>query len=215
MTTQISVNIGSGNGVLSVGIKPLFKPMLAAYIQLGCTESDFAENAQEFERQHKLEIYTYKLIAISSLSVPAHQYIYNSIACRNISNKSAQNYLGSNSPPTANMWLKITPTHMNFLCFNPRPVLAFGYCCCMHLSVCVSVCVRQPPACPRDNSSPVRARITKSLNLDHRCRGPFLRSLLFCFGGWLTMTFKAKLNFKVKMYPILSFSVRQLITCSS
>ena len=30
-----------------------------------------------------------------------------------------------------------------------------------YLSGCVSVCVRQPPACPRDNSSPVQARITK------------------------------------------------------
>ena len=27
--------------------------------------------------------------------------------------------------------------------------------------VCVSVCVRQPPDCPRDNSSPIQARITK------------------------------------------------------
>ena len=45
--------------------------------------------------------------------------------------------------------------------FYPRPVLAFGYCRCLRLSVCVSVCVRQPPACPRDNSSSVQAGITK------------------------------------------------------
>ena len=25
--------------------------------------------------------------------------------------------------------------------FYPRPVLAFGYCCCLHLSVCLSVCL--------------------------------------------------------------------------
>ena len=69
--------------------------------------------------------------------------------------------------------------------FYPRPVLAFGYCRCLRLSVCPSVrkldCVatsfiyddavnftvdvrpwvRQSLACPRDNSSPVQARITK------------------------------------------------------
>ena len=47
------------------------------------------------------------------------------------------------------------------LFFYPRPVLAFGYCRCLRLSVCVSVRVRQPSACPRDNSSSVQARITK------------------------------------------------------
>ena len=45
--------------------------------------------------------------------------------------------------------------------FYPRPVLAIGYCRCLRLSVCVSVRVRQPSACPRDNSSSVQARITK------------------------------------------------------
>ena len=50
---------------------------------------------------------------------------------------------------------------MKFVGFYPRPVLAFGYCRCLRLSVCVSVRVRQPPACPRDNSSSVQARITK------------------------------------------------------
>ena len=41
--------------------------------------------------------------------------------------------------------------------FLPRPVLAFGYCRCLRLSVCV----RQPPACPHHNSLPIRARFTK------------------------------------------------------
>ena len=47
--------------------------------------------------------------------------------------------------------------------FYPRPVLAFGYCRCLRLCVCVSVClcVCQSRVCPRDNSSPVQARITK------------------------------------------------------
>ena len=48
-----------------------------------------------------------------------------------------------------------------FWFYYPRPVLAFGYCRCLRLSVCVSVRVRQPLACPRDNLWPVSARITK------------------------------------------------------
>ena len=49
------------------------------------------------------------------------------------------------------------------LIFYPRPVLAFGYCRCLRLSVCVSVCVcvRQPQACPRHKSPRVQARTTK------------------------------------------------------
>ena len=42
--------------------------------------------------------------------------------------------------------------------FYPRPVLAFGYCRCLRPSVSPSV---RPRVCPRDNSSPVQARITK------------------------------------------------------
>ena len=63
--------------------------------------------------------------------------------------------------------------------FHPRPVLAFWYCRCLRLSVCVSICV-----CI--NHVLVRA-ITHhpfkvgSPNLDHRCKRPWLRSPLFCF----------------------------------
>ena len=47
--------------------------------------------------------------------------------------------------------------------YYPRPGLAFGYCRCLRLCVCVSVClyVCQSLACPRDNSGPVQARIAK------------------------------------------------------
>ena len=62
--------------------------------------------------------------------------------------------------------------------FYPRPVLAFGYCRCLRLSVCpfVRVCgnhllVRTITHHPFKLGSP---------NLDHRCKRPWLRSLLFC-----------------------------------
>ena len=45
------------------------------------------------------------------------------------------------------------------LTFYPRPVMAFGYCRCLRLSVCV--CVRQSSVCPDDNLSPAQATITK------------------------------------------------------
>ena len=65
--------------------------------------------------------------------------------------------------------------------FYPRPVLAFEYCRCLRLSVCVSVCV-----CI--NHLLVRA-ITHhpfklgSPNFDHRCKRSWLRSL-FWGGDW-------------------------------
>ena len=45
----------------------------------------------------------------------------------------------------------------------PRSVLAFGYCRCLRLCVCVSVClsVCQSLACLHDNSGPVQGRIAK------------------------------------------------------
>ena len=49
----------------------------------------------------------------------------------------------------------------NFTDFYPRPVLAFGYCRCLRVCVCVRVSVRQSSACPYNNSSTVQARITK------------------------------------------------------
>ena len=65
--------------------------------------------------------------------------------------------------------LSVTP-------FYPRPVLAFGYCRCLRLSVRPSVSpsitkfVRAITHHPFELGSP---------NLDHRCKRPWLRSLLF------------------------------------
>ena len=47
--------------------------------------------------------------------------------------------------------------------FYLRPVLAFGYCHRLRLCVCLCVCqsLCQSLACPRYNSGPVQARISK------------------------------------------------------
>ena len=57
--------------------------------------------------------------------------------------------------------------------FYRRPVLAFGYCRCLHLSVCVCVnhmLVRSITHHPFKLGSPY---------WDHRCKRPWLRTLLF------------------------------------
>ena len=88
--------------------------------------------------------------------------------------------------------------------FYPRPVLAFGYCRCLRLCVCVSVClsVCQSLVCPCNNLGPVQARIAKF--------GPKMQKTLvkvpIVFGGQLTSTFKVKFNLKVWIYRILSLS---------
>ena len=76
---------------------------------------------------------------------------------------------------------------------------------CVCLCVCVHPYARQSLACPRDNSGPIHARITK---LEQRCKRLWSRSLLWGGGGgagWqLTLTFKVKFNLRI--YPILSLS---------
>ena len=74
-------------------------------------------------------------------------------------------------------WHILSIFHENDCIFYPRPVLAFGYCRCLRLSVCpsVRVCgnhllVRTITHHPFKLGSP---------NLDHRCKRPWLRSLLF------------------------------------
>ena len=63
--------------------------------------------------------------------------------------------------------------------FYPRPVLAFGYCCCLRLSVSVSI---RP--CVRASTLSLSARWffypskPGSSNLEQRCKAPWLRSYL-------------------------------------
>ena len=85
----------------------------------------------------------------------------------------------------------------------PRPVSAFGYCHRLRLWVCVSVCVCVNHELVRT----VTHRLFKpgSPNLDQRCKTPWFRSLSFL--GWSPVTFKVKLNLKVRFYLILNLSV--------
>ena len=77
----------------------------------------------------------------------------------------------STGDPDDIIWRKYT----SVVLFYPRPVLAFGYCRCLRVCVCVCLSV---------NHQLVRA-VThqpfklESPNLDQRCKRPWLRSLLF------------------------------------
>ena len=76
--------------------------------------------------------------------------------------------------------------------FLPEASMAIGYFRCLRLSVCPCVNHLLVRAITRD---PFKLG---SPNLNHRCKRPWLRSLLFW--GWLTFTFKAKLTFEVIIY---------------
>ena len=58
-----------------------------------------------------------------------------------------------------------------FLCFYPRPVLAYGYCCCLCLSVCPSM--RQPSACLHHIITCNSFKLGPP-NLDQKCKIPWL-----------------------------------------
>ena len=76
-------------------------------------------------------------------------------------------------------------------------------CVCLCVCVYVCVCVPQSSVCPDDNLSAAQATITKI--------GPEVQNTLvkipIVFWGSLTLTFKVKLNLKVKIYPILGLWV--------
>ena len=87
--------------------------------------------------------------------------------------------------------------------FYPRPVLAYGYCRCLRPSVRQSV----RPSVTKFVRAITQHQFKLGLpNLDHRCKRPWLRSLLFW--GVLTLTFKVKFSIKIKMYPVFSLSAR-------
>ena len=106
------------------------------------------------------------------------------------------------------IWMTVLPLKRPPLVFTRGQFWPSGI-----VIACVRVCVR---VCV--NHLLVRA-ITRdpfklgSPNLDQRCKRPWLRSLLF--GGQLTLIFKVKFNFKVRIYPILSLSGPLLTTYSS
>ena len=89
---------------------------------------------------------------------------------------------------------RVPPWTVKRSSFYPRPVLAFGYCRCLRLSVCVSV-----------NPELVRAinhHVFKlePPNLDKRCKTTWLRSLLFWGGDWPWPS-RSNLTWKAKFTP--------------
>ena len=79
--------------------------------------------------------------------------------------------------------------------FYPRPVLAFGYCRCLRVCVCVCLSV---------NHQLVRAITHQPFkleppNLDQRCKRPWLRSLLF-FGA-VDLELQGQIELKCQNLP--------------
>ena len=66
----------------------------------------------------------------------------------------------------------------------------------VYVCVCVCLSVCQSLASPRDNTGPVRARITKFR--------PKMQQTLVNVVNWSTLIFTVKLNLKVQIYPILA-----------
>ena len=79
--------------------------------------------------------------------------------------------------------------------FCPRPVLTFGYCRCLRLSVCSWV--YQPLACPHDNSGPVQAGITK---FGPGCAISWVKSLLFW--GAIDFDLQCQIQLKMSKFPV-------------
>ena len=90
---------------------------------------------------------------------------------------------------------------------SPEASMAIGHCRCLRLFVrpCVNhLLVRAIPRDPFKLGSP---------HLNHECKRPWLRSLLFC--GVTDFYLLCQIYLRIKIYPILSLSVRYIITRSS
>ena len=83
--------------------------------------------------------------------------------------------------------------HYQFLFFYPRPVLAFGYCPCLRMCVCLSV--NHQLVCAITHQ-PFKL---ESPNLDQRCKRPWLRSLLFF--GMIDLELQGQIELKSKNLP--------------
>ena len=85
--------------------------------------------------------------------------------------------------------------HIGRINFYPRPVLSFGYCRCLRLSVCV--CVRQPRAFPRHKSPHVQARTIK---FGQKVQNYFVK-VPIVFGGDWPWPSRSNLTWKAKFTP--------------
>ena len=96
--------------------------------------------------------------------------------------------------------------------FYPRPVLAFRYCCWLHLSVCVCVCVCvcHSRGCPCHNSSLLQARITK---LGSEVQNTLVEIHIILRGG-LTLTFEVKLKVQILLCLVWPQSKCNIVTLS-
>ena len=88
------------------------------------------------------------------------------------------------------LWL-IGPSGKCFLL--PKPVLAFGYCHCLRLCVCLN----HPWTCPRHNSSPVQARINK---FGQRMQNRLFNVSTVFWGDWLWPS-RSNLTWKYRFTP--------------
>ena len=147
MTLEIWVNIGSGNGLLPVNIKPLPEPMLTYHQRYSVTFT-LAISQQVLRMISICEI---GVKIVPSKLVTCLQGT-NELVCLNIN--CQETYIDQSQH---NIYFVIS-TFILWLALFTRgqfwPVVLS-----LPASVCLSVC--QPRACPCNNSSPLQARTTK------------------------------------------------------
>ena len=118
--------------------------------------------------------------------------------------------------------------------FRPSGIVIACVCVSVRLSMCLCVCINHLLV----RTITHQPFTLESPNLDERRKTPWLRCLLFlgvidldlqgqiklesrilphfelvctivyCFGGWLTLIFNVKFNLQIQIYPILSLSIQ-------